>query len=421
MMTNRTWFALSAPAGILLVSAAHAQQVDDGLIVQPAVPQDFNRGSNVSVSEVARPDYAPLGLRIGGLRLSPSVELGAGGTTNTYLSPENGVASPFLSQQASARLTSLWSRHSLQMSASATKREYLGQSQRNEDVWSASASGRLDIHSDFRVDASASAAKAFENLFSGEISPTVAALSRYRRDTASVRGTYTQGRTRAFVAFDIADFRFLPVPLRNGGEQDQSARNRTIKRGALQFEYARSPSVAFFAQLSGTRIKYNRTTADRNDRASKSVRMLGGVNVDIAGRIRGTIGLGYVIRDYDAAVFKTLRGFSGEVQIEVFPTQRLTLEIDAQRSIQDIRVGALRPTFNNRLTLSADYELLRNLIISGGATIQRQRQGDTYRANASGRYLISRRFALQGGLSYTQRTSSSVSDARVDTGLVFRL
>lgn len=420
---TRLWIALVAPTGLLVGTSAAAQELDNDLIVQPAIPQDLNRGRNVSVGEQARPEYSALGVPLGGVTVYPSVNLGAGATSNTYLAPGDGNASPFVYQEGAIRLRSNWSRHSLTVSASALERQYLGESERNEHLWSANAAGRLDVYHSMKVEGAVSASRNFENLFSGEVTPTVAALSQYRRDLASIKATYAQGRGRTFLLFDHADYRFSPVSLRTGGELDQSARDRKISRLTGQVEYARSPSVAFFAQVSGMRIKYpNPISLARANQDSDSLRVLGGVNVDIAGQVRGTVGLGYSMRNYDAAIYRTVSGLSAEVQLEAFPTPRLTVGFNGRRSIEDTASGFLRPSFSTRMSLRADYELLRNFIISGTGSYRHQaRSGDTYRGAASGRFLFSRRVSVESTVSYSRRSFDAVSEARADASISYHL
>lgn len=422
---TRPWTLLIAPAGLLVATSAAAQDQDlqGGLVIQPVIPQGLGRGRNVSVDEQARPDYTPLGIPIGGMVLNPRVEIGGGGTTNTYLNPIQAVSSVFVSQRASASLNSRWSRHSLQISAATINREFIGQSKRNEHLWSANAAGRLDVSRAFRIDASLNASRSFENLFSSEVTPTVAALSEYRRDYGSLQATYTQGRVRSFVLVDHAEFRFEPVPLLTGGERDQGNRDRKISRISGQVEYARSPSVSFFAQLNATKTDYDQlSSTGRPNADSKTARVLGGINVDIAGQIRGTIGVGYSIRDYKSSLYPTIRGLSAEINFDTFPTRRLTIGMTARRTIEDSVRGSLDPAFDTRVGLHADYELLRNLILSGtGDYSHRPRSGDTYGASASGRFLASRRLSLRSTVSYTHRNFDSVSEARVEAGVAYQL
>jgi len=421
---TRQWLAVAAaPFSMSIAVSASAQELDNDLVIQPAIAQDYNRGRNVSVAEQPRPDYTANGVNLGGVKLYPRVEAGAGATSNTYLTRDSGDSSLFLYQQGSARLNSQWSRHSLQISGTTTRREYLGESRRNENLWAVTAAGRLDVQPSFKLEATINVSRQLQNLFSGEVTPTVAALSRYRRDYRLLRATYTQGRVRAFATFDQANFHFSPVELRAGGELNQSSRDRLITRLTAQVEYARSPSVALFTQASVNRIKYDDPPELGSEKlGSKSIQVLGGVNVDIAGQIRGTVSLGYSVRDYDASIYETVSGLLGEVQLQTFPTQRLTFGFDARRSIEDITAGTVRPSIVTRASLSLDYELLRNMIISAsGGYINQRRDGDTYRAAAGGRYLISRRMSIQSTASFSQRVANSVNELRIEASVAYQL
>ncbi|BCA63403.1 hypothetical protein HMP09_2637 [Sphingomonas sp. HMP9] len=403
-MTTRLWAAaVLMPPAVVLPKAACAQ-VEEGLVVQPTIPQDFGRDRNVSVQQQSRPDYTQLGVPLGGVTFFPSIDIGTGATSNTYNTSSNHIAAPFLYQQGSARLVSGWSRHLLQVSGTTTHREYVGEPQRNEHLWNFSAVGRLDVYHSVKIDGEVSIARKAENSFSGEVSPIVAALSRYRRDAASLKASYTQGRGRAFVLFDYSDFAFAPIPLRAGGELDQSQRDRQVTRLTAQFEYARTPSVSLFVQIGGGRTYFDQLLQSGLPNVdSRAVRFLSGVNVDIAGRIRGTIGVGYGIRDFDAGIYRTVRGFSFETQLEAFPTRRLTLGMTGRRSIEDATVGSFNPYLNTSLTVRSDYEVLRNMILSATGDLSHlsfqisRNTTNFYSASVGARLLLSRRLSLRGG------------------------
>jgi hypothetical protein len=407
----------------MAAATANAQEFGSGLVIQPVVPQDFSRGHNVSVQEQPRPDYAALGVTLGGFILYPRVEIGSGATTNTYLTSNEAITSPFLYETASGRLASRWARHELRILASTTHREYIGESRRNEHLWNVDVYGRIDAHSSIKVEANVNASQNFENLFSGEVAANVAALSQYQRNFVSVRSTYSEGSTRAFAVVDYTKFNFSTVPLRGGGNQDQNFRDREILGLSGQFEYARSPSVAFFAQVSGRKTSFNRPLpTGQPSVSSQSARILGGVNVDIAGKWRGSIGVGYIIRDYESGSYKTRRGIAAEVRTDLFLTQRLTLGITARRTIEDITVGVPTPSFNNTASARIDYELLRNLILSAtGEFLRQSGRNETYRLTAGSRFLASRRFNVQGLLSYSQRSPDMLREARIEATIAYQL
>lgn len=426
----RRWaLAAVVSAGLGMPCAARAQ---DGLIVQPAIPQGFDRDRNVSVAARPRPDYNPIGISVGGLLFFPAVETSAGGTTNAYLTGDDATEALFAAVEPSLRVASIWSRHSLRVQGSSVLRDYIGQSRRNERTWDLGAEGRLDLGRAFELTADLQSSLDFENQFSGEVTSTIAAVSRFRRDFASLRGEYTSGRIRAFVVGDASRFRFRPLPLLDGSFRDQGARDRTLGRLTGQVEYARSPSVSLFAQLGYVSTRFAIRTPIAN-RDSDAVRAGGGVNIDLAGRMRGTIGIGYSIRDYAGSSVGTVRGVVAEARLEVFPREALTITATARRTIEDSTFGNRTPFFDNRFSLGADYEVLTNLIVSanGDVAVQNyitiERDNTSYRARTSARYLISRRLSLNGALSYARRRSNADQNAnnsdegRVEAGLTFHI
>jgi hypothetical protein len=213
------------------------------------------------------------------------------------------------------------------------------------------------------------------------------------------------------------------VRLQSGGFVNQDYRDRQISRLAGQVEYARSSSVALFTQVTVSKISYKQSLAPQQAKLdSTSLRLLGGMNVDIAGRWRGSVGVGYVIRNYNSGVYKTRRGVSAEVQVETFPSQRLTLSFNAKRTIEDISGGLPVPYFNTSASFRSDYELLRNMIITASVELLRQSKGgNSIRTIAGGRFLASRRFNLRGSISYSRRSSDSVDEARIEAIAAYQL
>ena len=429
----RAWLVPAALLAAVIPTLAVAQ-VGDDLTVQPVVPQGFDRDRNISVTGRSRPSYTPIGIRAGGVLVFPRLRTGFGGTTNAYLTNSNAVAAPFTVVEPAIRAVSNWSRHSLEVSGSASFRDYIGQERRNERTWNLGTSGDLDLGRFFNVAFDADASQYFENQFSGEVTSDVAALSRVRRDYVMIRGQYQAGRARAFVVADVADFRFRPLPLTNGNTRDQSERNREVKRLIGQVEYARTPTVSLFAQVGYTSTDFDgRVLSGTTRRDSSALRFLAGTNVDIAGRARGTVGVGYSIRDYQSATVATVRGISAEAELELFPTELFTITGTARRSIEDSTFANQAPFFDTRFSLRGDYEALNNLIVSARADYNTQSYigsdltGSGYGVGTSARYLASRRVTFDASLGYNHRqnagtaNSRNTNEARFEAGISFHI
>lgn len=430
-VTRRGTVAAALVAAATFSTVAAAQ---DGLIVQPVVPQGFDRDRNVAVASRPRPSYTPTGARVGGLLFSPRLRTAGGATTNAYLTEQDKAAAPFVSIEPSLRVASIWSRHSLEVNAGGVARNYIGESRRNERTWNLGARGEVELGRAWEISAEANSSSNFENLFSGEVASNVAAVSRFRRDFVATRAEYTTGRVRTFVTADYADLRFAQVPLVDGGIRDQSARNRSVSRVIGQFEYARTPSVSLFGQLRYTGTEFGDRVNSTVRGNSDGYRAIAGANLDLAGQMRGTVGVGYSIRDYHGRAFSSVAGVVAEARVEFFPTRLFTLATGVQRTIEDSTSGNNSPFWDNRLSVRADYELLHNLIVSASGEYALQdfvddgRKNSAFRILSSGRYLISRRLTLEGSVSYAKRdrgtfqvSSISPGEGRIQAGLSFHL
>lgn len=428
----RALFIMAIAGGQFATSIAAAQ---DGLVVQTVIPQGFDRDRNVSVLSRARPSYSPLGISVGGLLFYPEVETGAGATSNAYLTEGNRTEAAFVSVKPSLHIASIWSRHAVGLSASVTRRNYIGQSRRNERTWNLLANSEVELGRAVSILAEAQSSQEIENQFSGEVSSAVAALSRFRRDRASVRAQYVSGRVRIFGVADHAEFRFSPVPLLDGTLRDQQNRDREVSRVTAQFEYARTPSASLFAQAGFTDIVFMERQGSASRLNSRAVRTLVGVNVDLAGGVRGTAGAGYSIRDYRSSLRGRVHGMVIEGRVELFPSERLTITTNVRRTIEDSTGANLRPRpfWDNRASLRGDYEVLHNLIISGAVDLSRQifidqaQRNSIYQVGGLARLLASRGLTLEGSVTYAERKSNgtngrtSPSEARIQAGLNFHI
>lgn len=422
--------------GLLCLAGAPVAyaQIGESMLVPPVIPEGYNTGRNVSVRERPRPDFDALGVRVGSFVILPEGETGVGATSNTYLSTTDEVASPFVYLRGAVVMRSDWSRHSLRLSGEGEARRFIGQSARNEDRLTVSAIGRLDASTHLTVQGAVAGDLDFENPFSGEALPVAAAVSRYRRVTASLTGRYTAGRVRGTWIVDRTTLNFQPLALRSGNFRDQSDRDRGVSRATVQFEYAQTPSLAFMGQISYSRTGFERPLASgAPNRDSNGLRILGGVNFDLAGRVRGTIGVGYTRRNYLAPLYPDAQGISVESRLEFFLTALTTVTVSSQRVLEDSQIGGAGSYWDSRSTLSIDHELLKNLILSASGQVVKQnyvvssRRSESLRVAAGARYLSSRRIEVSGSVSYGERVltanapSTEIRELRMQVGAKLKL
>ncbi len=428
---HRLW-----PVGLLCSMiapvAAHAQE---SLMVAPVLPDDFNRGRNVSVTERQRPDYDPLGITAGSIIIRPRVQADLGYTSNAYLNESNPKSSAIATVSPDVSATTGWSRHQISVRGGATLRRFIDNSDRNENAYNAAILGRFDATPQIAITGEVQQARIYETPLNGENDGQIAVLSAYDRTFLGLRGEYRSGQGRVLISLDRTLFNFNNIKVASNTVIDQQDRDRAINRITGQTEYAFSPSVSIFGQLSYDDTNYDRSLLLNNDpnRDSEAYRIIAGFNFDMAGLARGTLGAGYTRRDFDAAQYNRIAGLSVEAKVEFFPSELTTYTLRARRIIADSAISNTTAYFDNRASVRVDHELLRNLILNASGEIAyidyygSTLHNNVYRASGGARYLINRQFGLETSLSYSSRTSNSTTlgnefdEFRGQVGLVYQM
>ncbi len=354
--------AAAAPA-LLAGGVAQAQ------LVRTVSLPEFSRDRNKSVNERSRPDFDPVGVQVGSFLINPALSVAAGATDNVLLNDANKRGDIYTIYEPTLRVASNWSRHRISVDAAGDVRRYANTSARNQNAGYVNAQGRLDVRRNLLVVADAQYSRVFESPFSDDLGGTQTAFSQYDRRGLSLRGIYSGGRLRATGIFDSDVFRFDDLRLISGQRRSQATRNRTTNRGTALVEYGVTPTVAFYSQAVVESSSYPVQFLDGSpNRDSTSVTMLGGVNFDIAGLMRGAVGMGYTSRDYRAASFRDVSGLSVQGRLDFFPTELTTLGLSLQRQFQDANLGNGGAYIDNRIGVDVDHELLQNLIVSASAS-----------------------------------------------------
>ncbi|WP_419827828.1 outer membrane beta-barrel protein [Sphingomonas sp.] len=387
---------------------------NDTSLVQPAIPAGFDRGRNVGVVEKARPDFDPTGIPISSFNLYPRLDAGIGATSNVYLANDDRRGDGFVELTPRARMISDWSRHALQFNGDVDLQRYFSNSPRNQTEWDLGTAGRFDVNDELNFTGQASVGRQFESPYAGSNDATAAVLSNYLTSFLSARGEYQAGQFRGQVAVDRTTLSFSNIDFNDDTGVDQSNRNRHIVRFTGQAEYAFTPSVSVYAQGTYSDIDYTHELAPGvANRDSKGVRLVGGVNFDLASFLRGTVAVGYVRRNYDSPLYKTVSGPSVEGKLEYFPSDLTTVTLRLRRFLEDSGIGANAAYFDSRIGLRVDHELLVNLLLNlegeYGRIDYRQLASahrDNFRIVGGAQYLATRRYGLKGNLSYGHQTSS---------------
>lgn len=412
---------LIALAGSALPLSAPALAQSESLLIQPALPDDFDRGRNVSVTQRTRPDYDPIGIRTGAINIFPQVNVATGYSSNIFYSSSNATGDAFVRVSPGVRVQSDWSRHGFILTADTAAERYLSHALRNQTPWGVRALGFVEA-GNFRFTPEGQISRQFESPLSGQVLSGQAALSNYLRKYAGFRTEYSSGQTKLTLAVDDANYAFNTIKLQTGQRINQRDRDRNVFRVITQGQYAFTPSVSAYVQGEWTRTVYDTPLLTGNaNRDSNGYRIIGGFNFDLAGIMRGTLGAGYIRRDFDTdTLYRSSSGLALEGKLEYFPSELTTVALGMRRVIDDSNIASTSAFFDNRVRLSIDHELRRNILLGAYAEyavqnyIRSPSKVDVYRVGTTSNYLVNNWLRFNFDLGYTKRSSSNITGQRFD-------
>ncbi|KHL24826.1 hypothetical protein PK98_13130 [Croceibacterium mercuriale] len=386
--------------------------VQDGIIIDPVLPLDYDQDRNLSLREQILLEYGPLGIRRGTLLILPRVGTGIGASDNPFLAGGDPDGDIYARISPGVDVRSDWARHRIDLNASAVLTRFASEQRLNRNEWDLGASGRLDLSDYANLGAEARVSRVQEEPFTSGLDAATAILSRYRRAFGALRAARQAGRTRLSATAAVEDYSFADLEQDDGVRISQAARDRRDFTGAAQAEYAFTPGGVVYLQGNYvvTDYQFPGTTLEPA-RDSQSWRLLAGVNADLPGRFRGTIAAGYTRRGFDDPAYEPISGLSAQGELTWFADPLTNVTVRGRRLLQEAPIGG-DAFFENSARLTVERAVRRNLLlgVSGYAgQINYVRSPLDFRvrqAGASAEYFAPRWYDLRLGLTYTRRNAS---------------
>ena len=406
-MTRVSAFSALVPLGLAMATGAAAAQDETESL--------FRRDRNVSVMERPRPEYTTPPIQIGAFLFSPTLDLDARYNDNIFASEDNrrsdfvGVVNPRLS------VGTTWSRHGLALDAGMLRREYADFPE--ESVWNFSLDGRgrIDIVRDTFVEIGASHAALTEARTTAGAANLAVRPVEYDQTGLSLDGEREFGRFRVRAGTGWRQFDYTDAVQSDGTPLDQDFRDRDVMLYSLRGDYAVSPGTAVFARLRANRNRYDLApplVEFNRDSSSYAADM--GADFEIGGLARGAVGLGYAWQDHDDPALSGIEGVSADARVEWFPTQLTTVTALASREITESAIAESGGFIGSSAGVTVDHELLRNLILSAGVSVAKDRYSGIDRedrrwsATGSAIWLVNRHVGLRASYSYADQESTGI-------------
>lgn len=402
----------SLAAGILMASAcgAYAQDAQDA----DTQLQDV-RGQ--AVMERQRPGYDAAGIRAGGFMVFPSASITGAYDDNIYATPTNETDDFITTLAANLAVNSTWSRHALNLNARVAQDIYADNSDEDRLNWHVGGNGTLDVTSQTALTGSLRYAQLHEDR--GDPSSPAAADEpiEYNLFTGTAAISQDFARMTATLGGEYRNYDYDDGTTTAGANIDQDFRDRDEYIERLRLAYNLSPDTNVYVEGQMDQREYDQQPpAVAFTRDSEGWQVVVGSEFRLTNLAQGGAYVGYQEREYDAAGFADTDGLAYGANVQWFVTPLTTITFNADQSVQETTVGGSSGYDRQTFGVDIDHELMRNVILSGGASYgnndfnQSVREDDLIGAHAGILYLLNRNFDI--GLRYTfQDRDSNVATA----------
>ena len=386
----------------------------------------YDRGRNIGVLDRDRPQYDAVGVHVGGFTVFPKLQTDLGASDNVFATHSDKTADGFVQESPSARLVSNWSRNSLTAEAGASFSQFFTQSTENENGGYGKVDGRLDVYQDSYLAAGLDAQRIFEPRT--DTGSPADAVEPVPIDTEGgyLQGLYQTGRFRLRGDLQARNYDYENVDSLLGGVIEQSDRDRVTVDERARSEFAVTPDTAVFLQYTHENSDYTRSLVGEPTRDSEENRFLVGADFDISALVRGALGIGYADRQYETPLFPNISGVILGAKVEYFATPVATVTLAGSRVVEDSAFVNSGGFFNNSVALKLDYEVLRNLLVTGAVGFEEDdyqgldRTDRIPNAILSARYFVDRNWGIAVTGNYGRRESSGTfSSPSFDVSSVF--
>ena len=419
---RRAWVAFAVLPAVVcwMPCGAKAQRLLDQYLSAdlPGVAVD----PGVTVRTRLRPEYDTPGIQYGEVTVRPDVFQTIGFDDNVLGQP-NHRASMLIETDARLRATYDDSVTTAFAAMSVDSNRYPEQNQQSYTNWTASLGGSHQFGRD-------TLSVAYEHL---NLNQTVRDLDTPQLDNAlpyqvdTVRVSYRSVFNRVFVQSTVS---LSDYQLTNGSVAGvpyiQTDRDRFVVEPGVTLGYELAPlRNAVFVLRDATAFYRNRQLGEAT-RNFNDVSALAGVDFQ-EGIFRYRLLIGYETRTFQSSQLKTIQSPVAEATVIWNPTGLSTLTGQVTRHIQDSADETTVAFTETAISLRADYELRRNVLLFATSQYIRddysasQGSQDLIGFGAGATWFLNRNLSLTGSYDFGRRNSSTGGNLGVVDGQPFGL
>jgi hypothetical protein len=331
-------------------------QLDDPASTEPPAPED------TPVRTRQHPGYEPVGIRSGPWMLNPAIATGVLYDSNVFSSNTSRQSDLAAVVEPSLRVRSLWDKHGMDLRFGVQSTHYSKNSGLDQTNYGMRGTAWYDVSPDLAVLTAFQAAHLNEGV--GTLASPANAVQPTPYDLLSGDITVRKqlNRWSVSVGGGVDSYNFGSTRALDGTIIRQDARDGQIYAVHGRTDYAFSPGLGWFASVEYNQRELRGTATQSLD--SRGFRALTGVNVALTRLITGEFGAGYIQQRFDDPAIGTIEGPAWRALLTWRPTRLIDVNFKAEQIVTQTSDTSVNGVLASSFQLGADYELLRNVIIS---------------------------------------------------------
>jgi hypothetical protein len=324
----------------------------------------YGDAAGVTVRSRMRPEYEPLGVRVGPWMVQPRLSFSIGYDDNVFAGPVRRGSWEFLTQP-SLLVATEQSGGSLGLSASADDTRYLDEASQDRTDGSAFVGGTLNIGRDTLTLGGFYLARHEDRTELDAVPsdrPVAFQVSNLRAAYATTFGRLTVTPSLDINRWRFADTTILGVPV------SEASRDRSTVQAQMTFRYAWMPARNLLIETRFLNAHYDHPVPGLPSNDSTSWQMLIGADYDDDTVWRYRVLGGAEFRRPASAAFATQTAGIAEAEVIWSPSGMTTIRAALDRGVADAAQMGLSSFTYTSATLTIDHELFRNLLLNASVT-----------------------------------------------------
>jgi hypothetical protein len=394
---------------------------------EPLYEEDLNQPYEQPLDPGAEPLEAqeqprepgdPTGIRLGSFLLRPSVN----NSIETERTRSNGTSTrrDYLSTAIRGTLSSDWSRHSLTVTGEGIfERNVHG----GQDDVQPEAQVDADLRLDLADDTVAHITGGYRFSREDDYDPNAVGGAATQPGVHELNGGLSVerdfGKIRGTAAVDLSRAIYTDAELSDGTAISMKDRNRTGIDGRLRLGYELSPALIPFVEVATGHTFYDlKRDSSGYARSSQSYAARTGVEFDLGEKLRGEIGAGYELVDYEDSRLKSVDAITFNGNAIWSPQRGTDVDLGLRTTVQDSTAPGQSGWVEYQLTAAVAHELRDNVVarLTGSMTLRDFPSGQSdetvWVAGAGLSWAINRYLDLTGDVEY-ERAEGGSSDNRI--------